>query len=49
MLSHLIEGERPMEKGKQLLVESVILREPTREEVEACLPKHRSFEDFDLQ
>ena len=47
MLSDLFKGDLPLEN--QVLVESVILREPTREEVKAYLQKHQNFDNFDLQ
>jgi ABC-type sugar transport system substrate-binding protein len=47
MLSDLIAGDLPMGNGQQVLVESVILREPTLEEVKAYLREHQRFEDFE--
>jgi ABC-type sugar transport system substrate-binding protein len=49
LLSDLIEGAWSLDSQKQVLVESVILCEPTLEEVEAYLREHQSIEDFNPQ
>lgn len=47
ILSDLIEGK--LHPEDQVLVGSVILREPTLEEVRAYLREHQSYEDFHLE
>jgi ABC-type sugar transport system substrate-binding protein len=49
ILTGMIEGDLPLDSGKQVLVDSVILSEPTLEEVETYLREHRSIEGSDSQ